>query len=66
MPRDFQLRLEVVLRRVFSNNTDTAHLAGRALPSIPPTTALNARMDRTFSTQPSILKAAIEASGSAY
>jgi hypothetical protein len=32
MPRD--LCLEVVLERVFPNNTDRAHLDGRMLPSI--------------------------------
>jgi hypothetical protein len=52
MAREFQTQLEVVLRGVLSNNTGTAHLAGRALPSIPPTTALNARTDRTFFDPP--------------
>jgi hypothetical protein len=40
--------LEVVLRRVFTNNTVTAHPAGRALPSNPSATTSNARMARMF------------------
>lgn len=50
MPRD--ARLEVVLKRVFPNNTDRAHLAGRTLPSIWKATASNARMEQAFFDPP--------------
>jgi hypothetical protein len=44
--------LEVVLQRVFPNNTHRAHLAGRALPSIWRATALNALMEQAFFDPP--------------
>jgi hypothetical protein len=44
--------LEVVLQRVFPNNTHRAHLAGRALPSIWRATASNAPMEQAFFDPP--------------
>jgi hypothetical protein len=44
--------LEVVLQRVLSNNTDRAHLAGRALPSVWRATASNAHMEQAFFDPP--------------
>jgi hypothetical protein len=50
MPRD--VCLEVVLKRVFPNNTDRAHPAGRMLPSIWKATAANAPMEQAFFDPP--------------
>jgi hypothetical protein len=44
--------IEVVLPGVFPNNTDTAHLGGRMLPSIWKTTAASALMEQAFSDPP--------------
>jgi hypothetical protein len=44
--------IEVVLLRVFPNNTHRAHLGGRMLPSIWKTTAANALMEQAFSDPP--------------
>jgi hypothetical protein len=54
MPRD--VCLEVVLKRVFPNNTDRAHLTGRALPSVSRATVSNAHMEQAFFDPPQKLQ----------